>query len=263
MRYARECLLSACGVTVLALATAGRSSAMDDLYAPPNADQVRARTLEWVAAHKVDEQSREQIAKLWVLQGETPPARVLLDKTIESFALADAETKTFVAACRLADAPLVPPEPKLLERDGMDEFYTANLRVFYGRYLAQRKMYDEALGVLSDVDPNQVIDPATCLFYRAVCEHQLLKKDEGLATIEKLLRNTENVPPSYSTVAALMQYELEALRDKTLDAISRKMRDSERRLELARGGKRVQTVQKEIIADLDEMIEKLEKQGGS
>lgn len=255
--------LPVCGVMVLALASAAPARAMDDLYAPPTADQVRSRAMEWVALQKPDEKVREQIAKLWADDDGARSGRVLLDRTVETFALGDPEARKFVEACRLVDPPLVPPEPKLLERDGLSEFYTMNMRLFYGRHLAQRKMYDEALAVLAGLDPKKVVDPASCLFYRSVCEHQLLKKDEGLATIDKLLKNTEDVPASYSTVATLMQYELDALKDKTLDTIARKMRDSERRLELARGGKRVQKVQDEIIADLDEMIKKLEQQGGS
>ena len=82
------------------------------------------------------------------------------------------------------------------------------------------------------IDPKATVDPASCLFYRAVCEHELLRKDAGLATIEKLLKNTENVPVAYSTVATLMQHDLEALNEKTLDSIARQMRDSERRRDL-------------------------------
>ena len=41
------------------------------------------------------------------------------------------------------------------------------------------------------------------------------------------------------------------------------MRDVERRLDLARGGKVTQTKQREIIARLDEIIKKLENQAKS
>src|SRR5207249_636150 len=98
-----------------------------------------------------------------------------------------------------------------------------HLRLFYGRYLAERRMYDEGLSVLGALDPKKLVDPATCLFYRAVCEHQLLKKPEALKSIVALLKNTEGAPPSYVTLATLMQYELEGLNEKTLGHIARKM----------------------------------------
>ena len=85
-------------------------------------------------------------------------------------------------------------------------------------------------------------------------------KTEGLATIEQLLKNTEGVPVRYSTVAALMQYDLESLRDQSLDEVARKMTDVERRLELGRTGQKVQKKEDEIIVTLDELIKKIEEQ---
>jgi hypothetical protein len=88
-------------------------------------------------------------------------------------------------------------------------------------------------------------------------------KEAGLATIERLLKSTEGVPLRYATVAQLMQYDLEALQEKSLDEVSRKMSDVERRLHLARAGQKVQKREEEIIATLDEIIKKIEdSQGG-
>ena len=109
-------------------------------------------------------------------------------------------------------------------------------------------------------DPAKVVDPATCLFYRAVCEHQLLRKKDGLATLDKLLHKTEGVAEPYLQVATLMQDELSALDDQSLSGVSRKMQDSERRLDLGRSGQRVQKVQDEIIESLDEIIKKKQAQ---
>ena len=38
----------------------------------------------------------------------------------------------------------------------------------YARALTQGLLYDEALAVFAKIDPAKVVDPATCLFYRAV-----------------------------------------------------------------------------------------------
>jgi hypothetical protein len=116
--------------------------------------------------------------------------------------------------------------------------------------------------VFGRIDPALAVDPAGCLFYKAVCEHSLLQKDEGLNTIETLLASTEGVPVRYTTVAELMKHDLEALRAKSLDEVARQMRDVERRLALGRAGEQVQRVEERIITTLDEIIEKLEQQQG-
>ena len=108
-----------------------------------------------------------------------------------------------------------------------------------------------------------VVDPATCLFYEAVCQQQLLKKADGLATLDKLLHSTEGVAEPYLRVANLMQNELQSLDDQSLDLISRKMQDSERRLDLGRGGQRVQKVQEEIVESLSDLIKKMEQQANA
>ena len=124
-------------------------------------------------------------------------------------------------------------------------------------------MFDEALAVFSRLDPARVVDPATCLFYEAVCQQQLLKKADGLATLDKLLHSTEGVAEPYLRVATLMQSELQSLDDQSLDLISRKMQDSERRLDLGRGGQRVQKVQEEIVESLSDLIKKMEQQANA
>jgi hypothetical protein len=121
-------------------------------------------------------------------------------------------------------------------------------------------MYDEALEQFSQIDPRNVIDPATSLFYTAVSQQQLLQKTEGLATLDKLLTKTENVPVRYSSVATLMQLELQSLRQDSLDEVAALMKDVERRLDLGRGGRQVQKKEAEVIAALDYLIEKLEQQ---
>lgn len=68
-------------------------------------------------------------------------------------------------------------------------------------------------------------------------------------------------------VAKLMQRDLQETEEETLGSVSRLMRDSERRLDLGRGGQKVQKVQDEIVATLDDLIKKAEQQqsggGGS
>ena len=230
---------------------------------PPAADVVRLRTLEWVAQRGVTDQSLlAEIGKLWAWPEEPPASEGLFELTVKSFTLADDATRAFVDACGLQHAPILPPEAKLLEQEGLGPFYTANMSLLYGRYLAHRQMFEEALDVLGKTPLTEVVDPASLLFFKAVCQHHLLMKTEGLETIEQLLKNTEGVPVRYSTVASLMQYDLEALRDQSLDEVARKMTDVERRLELGRTGEKVQKKEDEIITALDELIKRQEEQQG-
>lgn len=229
---------------------------------PPAADAVRSRVMQWVAEHKTDKAALEEIGKLWSLGDEAPASEQLFELTIKSFAMADAETREFVNACQLPLAPLVPPEARPLARDDAGPFYRANMALFYGRYLVHRQMFEEAYAVLEKGAVADVVDPASLLFHQAVCQHQLLMKKEGLATIEKLLKETVGAPVRYTSIATLMQYDLEALKADSLDEVARKMTDVERRLHLGRTGEKVQKKEDEIVATLDEMIKKIEEQQG-
>lgn len=252
--------LVACGVSSIASAQDGAKAW---LISPPAVDVVRSRTMEWVATRgETDKSVLTAIGKLWSLGDEPVAAEQLFDLTIKSFSLADVPTRDFLAACHLPQAPLLPPEAEPLSRDGTGAFYRANLSLFYGRYLVHRQMYEEALDVLDKIEIADVVDPATLLFLRAVCQHQLLMKAEGLKTIEQLLKNTVGAPVRYTNVATLMQYDLEALKDNSLDEVSRKMTDVERRLQLGRTGEKVQKKEDEIVATLDELIKKIEQQQG-
>lgn len=233
------------------------------LIAPPPADVVRARTLEWVAQRIPDDKARlEEIGKLWAL-GEVPlAAEPLFELTIRSFCLADPQTQAFVQSCVLARPALTAPEAQVLTRSPPEPFHAANVGLFFGRYLVQRQMFEEGLAVIEQVPVAEVVDPAGLLFYKAVCQHHLLLRAEGLATIEQLLKSTEGVPVRYMTVATLMQYDLESLQENSLDEISRKMSDVERRLSLGRAGQKVQKKEDEIIATFDEIIKKIEDQQG-
>lgn len=244
-----------------AAALAAPPAAAAPMYAAPPADTVRRSALDWVAAQAVeDQQTLEQIGKSWAFGDETPAAGQLFQKVIETFCLADAATRQFVDACRLVQAPLIPPRFDVLNTGNQTAFYVSNLRLYYARYLCRRRMYESALEVLASVDGKAVVDPASYLFFKAVCEHRMMKKQEGLVTLGTLLESTQDVPARYTAVAALMQHDLQALKDKSLDTIARKMADVERRLDLGRGGPKVQKVEDEIIANLDELIKKLEEQ---
>ena len=125
--------------------------------------------------------------------------------------------------------------------------------------VCQKQLYDEALEQLSGLKTTDVVDPASLLFYQGVAYHWLLKKQPGLQAIGKLLEQKNQIPRRYSQMAVLMQADLSALKDDSLDHIDRRMHDVENRLDLAEAGKKVRSEEDGIIASLDKLIEQKEK----
>jgi hypothetical protein len=78
-----------------------------------------------------------------------------------------------------------------------------------------------------------------------------------------LLERPLDIPKRYVSLARLMESDLRQLKDESLDHISRRMNDVERRLELGRPGPKTREVEDGIIESLDKIIEELEKQAAA
>lgn len=239
---------------------ASAAEAQAVVYAAMPVEQARARVLDWVAGQGVSDKAKiEAVGLLWAVgQTETPRADQLHERVVRTLAIARADVEQLVAQCRFGSVSL--PTSDLLTADRLDPFAKANLRASVGEFLAQSGFYDEALEVLGRVTPAELVDPASYFFFKAVCEQQLLKKTEGLATLKLLLEQTADVPPRYRSLAELMQTDLAKLEDKSLDEISRLMADVERRLGLGRSGEKVEEQEDEIVKKLEDLIKKLEEQ---
>jgi hypothetical protein len=237
------------------LAAEKRPAASFGVIEAPTPAAVRGQAADWLkSVGKASEQSK--FDAIWKDEQRTP-----LDRLADTFALGSAD-----AAKLLADAadPLTPAPtrvPDVLKNDKLPAFFRANLALAYARALSNRRVHEEALTALKLYGPDQVVDPASYLFHRAVSEHALLHKAEANRSIRRLLEEAAAASPErYKTVALLMQLDMAAWKDKDLGDIARKMKVVEDRLDLARGGPKTQEKQKEIIARLDEMIKKLENQ---
>lgn len=238
--------------------------AADDVFSPPAPADVRTKVTQWVAERGVtDKTILESIAQDWVFSETSLSAEDVFDRVVHSLALADADARKVVEACRDVSPIAAWPNDVIPLTDSMSEFARQHLRLYVGRFLAQRQLYEEGLEVLVAVDPKKVVDPAGYFFQRAICEHQLLKKSDALKTLGHLLQNAQNVPARYTAVATLMRHDLEQLREASLGEVAKKMADVERRLQLGRGGEKTQKVEEEIIESLDEIIKKIEQQQSS
>jgi hypothetical protein len=244
----------------LAMTGSNRLSAADDeVFAPMSFEKARSQSLDWAAGQGLEDRALiDSIGKLWT-PGESQKRPTALHKlTIRTFSLAKPAADELVKQCQFG-IPAAPTSP-LLESDAGSDFFTSNLQAYVGTFLTQAEFFDEALTLFEKTKPQQLIDPASYFFHKAVCEHRLLKAKEGLATLKQLLENTSDVPVRYSTVADLMKSDLEKLKEKSLDEVSRMMSDVERRLKLGRGGAKVQKTEEEIVSRLDELIKKIEQQ---
>jgi hypothetical protein len=226
---------------------------------PAPAD-VRTAIEPWLASRNVDASTKSQLDALWAEASSSAISADLLDRLAETIALADPATRELVAMCRGSSPPLTLPSLDVLQDAAQPPLVRNNLRLLFGRWLAQHAMYDEALEQLDELQPADVVDPAALLFFQAVCHHRLLHKEPCLTALSRLMENQGKIPRRFEVLAELMEADLKPLKTDSLDEIARLMDDVERRLGLGRAGKRVRTQEDDVIAKLDKMIEELEKQ---
>jgi hypothetical protein len=242
-------------------ASASAQVALDDEFAKepswksPTLAEVRAQVTKWLDERKPDEALRKQAEALWA---DDVPASDLLPQTVKTIALIDGPSKTLADLCSKPHGTVTTPEFAWLADEKTPAFMRNNLRLWLGKWLAQERLYDEALPQLKDLQATDVVDPATLLFYQSVCHHWMLHKTEGLASINKLLEQRKTIPRRYEQVADLMQSDLSDLEDESLDHISRRMNDVTRRLDLGHAGKQVRTVEDGIVASLDKLIKDMQ-----
>jgi len=247
-----------------AVSTVEAAEPQQELYAPLSSAKAQSAVLDWVASRSVtDKQLLEQVGSLWANLPEGASAEEVFQTVFTSFALVDQSTKELLNYCELqSEVRSSDLWKKLTELKDGNVFFTSNVRAYVAEYLARRRMYDEALVLYGQVEIQKTVNPASALFYKAVCEHSLLQKTAGLKTVNSLLKNTEGVPVRYTEVARLMEHDFKSMKENSLNEVARKMSDVERRLDLGRGGQRVQKIEDEIIATLDEIIKKMEEQAG-
>ena len=225
----------------------------------PTAEHVRQRLEAWWQTQSITPTVQQQLATIWAepfAASEDP----LLDRLAQSVALVDPRAAALVDKCLQPRTSVQLQEQSILSDEELPEWIRHNLSLFYGQWLTGERYYDEARGLLADLTPEQVCDPAALLFYQAVIHHRLLEKDACLAALKRLLQNEPAVPQRYTKLARLMEADLRPLKTDSLDEVARMMESIRVRLGHARAGKRVRQEEEDVIAKLDKMIEQLEEQ---
>ena len=229
-------------------------------WANPTAADVKTQVEQWLESQTVDELTQLKITALWPAEGLPSEPAQLLSQATATIALVSPTAHKLVIHCDSDNHSLVLPKFQVLQDESLSPWARSNLQLLYARWLVQQRLYDEALDQVKDLTPAEVIDPAALLFYQSACYHRLLKKEQCLTLLSKLMENKDTIPARYQTLARLMEADLKPLKTDSLDEIARLMGDIQRRLDLARAGKRVRTEEDDVIAKLDKMIEELEQQ---
>jgi hypothetical protein len=239
--------------------------AQDELEKPaswsiPTTAEVKARLDDYLSGKTLDEAAKLKIEAIWPDDAQAMDGGELLDRLTVSLAAVEPKAAEVVAAVRQNSLALATTKFDGLTDEALPPLVRDNLRLLVGRWIAQHDLVDESLDVLKDVGTDQVADPATLLFYQAVGQHRLLKKDECLAVVTKLMEREAELPRRYVTLARLMEADIKPLKEDSLDEIARMMDDIRRRLALARAGKVVRDEEDSVVAKLEKMIDDLEQQ---
>ena len=227
-------------------------------FSRPAVADVKQQLDEWVTASGAEKSVTAEISELWsdTDQINAMTGEETLDLLIESLATTDAATG------KLLQESFGESAPTAIIYDGIRArpFYQHQVELFRARWLTQHRHYDEALPVLEQLSPDDVVDPAGLLFYRALCQSELLKRREALETLTLLLVNTTDVPSRFRVVAEMLKKELAARKDDGMQQVAALMKDVNRRLDLGDSGKQTQGQEDEVIAALDKLLEELDQQ---
>jgi hypothetical protein len=221
------------------------------------AGEVRSRLLTWMAQQRIAESSARAATELWADTADlnSMSAEDSLDRLIQSLALVDEPVRQLIEVSRSH------PEQAALNLEGprAEPFVRDQLRLYHARQLAQHRFYDEALALLTEMDPLQAVDPASLFFYRAVCRLRLLDPKGAADDLTLLLNSTLDVPERFQVMARLMLEEA-GRKVEGLNEVARLMDDVERRLDLQRADDPVQQREDDVIAAIDKLLKEMEQQ---
>jgi hypothetical protein len=229
-------------------------------WQPPAYGDVRAEVFQWIETSNSDAEVKQEARTLWPslpLRELSGPE--LLDLLVETTALMDGPTAQLVDECNAELQGPFPPNATWIDDSSLPKFVKNNLHLYMARWLSQQTMYDAALDELANLEPIDVVDPATLLFHKMIAYHQVVEPDLSRTALVELLEHEDQLPERYRQVAEMIEQDLAGLKDESLDHVSRRMNDVRRRLELGQAGKTVQVVEKGVVDSLDKMIKQLEE----
>ncbi|OHB74938.1 MAG: hypothetical protein A2W31_13910 [Planctomycetes bacterium RBG_16_64_10] len=252
-------LAGPCAQVAWATAGADEMATVADWH-PPSATTVRRDVLAWLANERVDESTRAQAAAWWATVDDTATAQDNLQRLAATFALVRPDVHQLQQHCARPDARPAMDQFRFLTDPQSAPLLRHNMGLVYGRWLAQHEFYDEAQRLIGNLQPADVVDPATLLFYQSVIHHRLVQLAAGQRTLAALLQRQDELPRRYRYLAQRMQRDLLSVQEDSLDHIARRMDDIERRLHLGHATREVRQIEDQVVASLDRLIKQLEDQ---
>lgn len=253
-------VLLACLTTRPVCARPADTLAATAAWEPAATEEVRDRLFAWLDERQVAEDTRAKVAELWGDDAPEATGVELLTRVAETVALVDDNARELVDLCSRPRTDAVPGEQSWLSGGETPAWVAANLRLLYGRWLVHQSLLDEARAQLDGLGPDDVVDPASLLFYQGVVYHRLLEKESGLKAVGQLLSGVDRSPRRYAAVARLIEADLKRLEVDSLDHIARRMEDVGRRLDLGRAGPKVRGIEDGVIESLDKLIDQMQSQ---
>jgi hypothetical protein len=233
----------------------------------PTTAEIRVSITRWLDQKQADELTRAKIEAVladenFELTGDA------LEIVGEVLAIAEPRVSDLVQSVGKQREGRQNLSLKILDVEDLDPIVRNNVSLLAARWLAQNDLYDESRSLLELLKTDDVLDPASLLFFRALVTHRLFDKTDCTKNIDRLFENKDALPRRFAQVATLMQADIKAMKDESLDHAARMMDDINRRISLYRSGKRVIGEEKKVIDMLDKIVEELEKkqqqqQGGS
>ncbi len=229
-------------------------------WQPVELSDIKSAFKAWIRQSELQE-STERLETFLDKDFPQQTGQETIDSVIRGIALARPDVNQVRQRLRKQRTNSKAPDfSSLLDNPEETDFLRDHVRLYYARWLTQNEFYDEALENFALIKLESVLDPSTLLFYRGLVEHQLLKKDNCLATINQLLEHGEKLPKRYNVLSKLMLADIQPMEVDSLDEITRMMNDIRRRTGLFRSGKLVIEEEKKVIDKLDKLIEQLESQ---
>jgi hypothetical protein len=267
--FAFSLLLLFDGQTVVGCQTSSDEFSKGSSWQPPDAKRLKSAFAKWINESNLDAKSKVSLQINSILDAEflepnRTSGREFIDLILECLIIGRPELANVrqTLSHRRTDN-VVPDLSEWLSDSNRSDFLKDHVRLYFGRWLAQNEFYDEALDQFDQIELSKTQAPATLLFYRGLMEHQLLRKDECLATLKTLMEHSGNLPRRFSVMSKMMMADIQPLEIDSLDEVARIMGDIRRRTSLYRSGQIVRDQEKDVVAKLDKLIEDLESQQNS
>jgi hypothetical protein len=227
-------------------------------WSPADVELVRAEVVALLSQAESTPE-RDKLVAQWQGLADTAPPEIVLEHVAATAAAMHEQAATLVETCRQSFSGTALPDVSWLQDSDLAEFFTDNLRLYAARWLMQEGYYNESLDLVADLTPDDVVAPATLLFCKAVCHHQLVEVKPATASAQQLLERADELPTRYEQLATLISEDIKAVEEDSLDHISRRMNDVRRRLEHAQAGQQVVMLEDGVVESLDKLLEELEE----